>query len=302
MRYGDAPLFVDVTSIINSYSLEGDVSLAAEWQNAGAPDSRGTGASARFADKPTITYSPMQGHRFTRSLMTPLSPAVVISLVQAGWSADPVFRLMVTSINGIQNRCGFGARARAADPEFRQLIDALKRIQASGAMGMRVTRTGENEATVMTLLAEDQATALSEDSATVRQILGVEPSKSEFKVIYGSTGGADEVAIITRSMLEILLDVAAWCDVPEDHVAEGRAPATRHFESDEREGYRPLIVIHAGEKEPEDAFISVPYHGRWFWVDDRDYPSKGMFTMLLIMFSLTETDSGTAPVVTIPAS
>jgi hypothetical protein len=258
--------------------------------------------SGRFADKPTITYSPMQGARFTRSLMTPLSPAVVISLVQAGWSADPVFRLMVTSVNGVRNRCGFGARARAADQEFRQLIDAVKRIQASGAMGMRVNRTGENEATVLTLLAKSDSPTFSEDSATVRKILGVQQGKSEFKVVYGSTGGADEVAMITRSMLEILLDVAAWCDVPEEHVAEGRAPPTRRFDTDERDGFRPLVTIHTGTSAPEDAFVSVPYREHWFWVDDRDYPSKGLFTMLLIMFSLTETDAGTgAPIVTIPA-
>ncbi|HZL98940.1 MAG TPA: hypothetical protein VFD43_01695 [Planctomycetota bacterium] len=302
LRYGDAPLFVDVTSIINSYALEGDVTLAAQWQDGGAPDSRGAGVAARFAEKPTITYSPMQGARFTRSLMTPLSPAIVISLVQAGWSADPVFRLMVTSVNGVRNRCGFGVRARAADPEFRKLIDALRRIQASGAMGMRVNRTGENEATVVTLLSRQESETFGEDSATVREILGVEQGLSEFQLVYGSTGGPDEVAMITRSMLEILLDVAAWGDVPELHITEGRVAPTNRFETDERDGFRPLVNIRTSESEPEDAFVSVPYRNHWFYVDDRDLMSKNIFTMLLIMFSLTETDAGAAPVVTIPAN
>jgi len=301
LRYGDAPLFVDVTSIINSYALEGDVSLAAQWQDSGGPDSRATGLTGRFADKPTITYSPMQGSRFTRSLLTPLSPAVVVSLVQAGWSADPVMRLMVSQVNGVRNRVGYGVRARPADPDFRRLIDALRRIQVSGAMGMRVTRTGDNEATVLTLLKSSADAASSEDSRTLREILGIQQGATEFKVVYGSTGGPDEIAMITRSMLEILLDIAAWADVPEEHVADGRVPAVRAFDNDERDGYRPLIRIHCGSSEPDDAFVAVPYRNQWFWVDDRDYSSKGMFTMLLIMFSLTETEPGQSPVVTIPA-
>jgi len=302
LRYGDAPLFMDVTSVINSYSLEGTVSLGAQWQNSGAPDSQAAGVSGRFADKPTITYNPMQGQRFTRSLLTPVSPAVVVSLLQAGWSAEPVFRLLVSSVNGVQNRCGFGARARAADAEFRQLLDALRHVQANGTLGMRIERTGPNEATIMTLQDRSDAPGLTEDQLTVRKVLRVPGDVSELRVVFGAgKGDPDEIAMITRSMLEILLDIAAWIEVPEEHVAEGRVQATRSFDNDASDKFGPMLRIHSSENEPEDVFVAIPYRDRWFWVDDRDHPSKSVFTFLLIMFSLTDSDAGTPPVVTIPA-
>ena len=54
--------------------------------------------------------------------------------------------MKVSSINGVQNRFGGGARARAAEPEFRKIGAMLHRIQASGVVGMRVDKTKEQEA------------------------------------------------------------------------------------------------------------------------------------------------------------
>jgi hypothetical protein len=68
----------------------------------------------------------------------------VVSLIQSGWAADAVLRVMVTSLNGVQNRFGAGARARGADPEFYRLGSALRRVQALGAVGMRVDRVKDD--------------------------------------------------------------------------------------------------------------------------------------------------------------
>jgi len=120
LRYGDAPMFLDVASIINSYTLEGQATLGKNWIGNGGPESIAASVNGHYADKPTITYSPMIGERFVKSLMTPIPPGVVLSLIQAGWGADAVFRVMVSSVNGVQNRFGAaGARAGGADPGLR---------------------------------------------------------------------------------------------------------------------------------------------------------------------------------------
>ncbi len=314
LRYGDTPLFLDVASIINSYGLETQVSLAASWADffffkgatsgaAGPTNSQSLGAATRYSDKPTITYSPVSGKRFTTSLMTPLPPGVVISLVQAGWAADAVFRIMVTSVNGIQNRYGSGARARGADPEFYRLIAAIRRVQSSGAVGMRVERTKEQEATVMSMATKKLSKEIEEDRRLVHEILGLREGLTEFRVAFGSVPRSDdEVAMVTRSLLEILIDFASSIEVPPLHVEEGRVPKTTVFDTDKEGGFRPMVRIHSGLERPADAFVAVRYRDHWFWVEDRDYPSKLVFSFLLILFSLTETDSGRgSPLVTIPA-
>jgi hypothetical protein len=84
LRYGDTPMFLDVASIINSYSLEAQVNLGAGIAEVPGFNTGSIGGAGRYTDKPTITYNPLLGDRFTRSLMTPIPPGVVVSLIPAG--------------------------------------------------------------------------------------------------------------------------------------------------------------------------------------------------------------------------
>jgi hypothetical protein len=121
LRYGDTPTFLDVASVINQYSVESQVDLRLTWADpitAGLTNSQTAGGAARYIDRPTITYSPITGEKFARSLMTPIPPAAILSLIQANYPVDLVLRLCVHSINGIRNRYGGAARAR---PQIRVL-------------------------------------------------------------------------------------------------------------------------------------------------------------------------------------
>jgi len=110
LRYGDTPMFLDVASIINSYTLEAQVNLGATWAASPGWD---TGTLGARGTMPTSRRSPT-----TRSWGTvhpepddPDPAGVVLSLIQSGWAADTVLQIMVSSINGVQNRFGGGARA-----------------------------------------------------------------------------------------------------------------------------------------------------------------------------------------------
>ena len=80
--------------------------------------------------------------------MAPIPPPAILSLLQVGYPADLIFRLLVNEVNGIRNRFGGAARARSADPAFYALIGKMRRIQAAGNIGMRITRQGKEEAGV----------------------------------------------------------------------------------------------------------------------------------------------------------
>ena len=213
-----------------------------------------------------------------------------------------VMRMMVSSANGINNRFGAGGRARAADPAFAQLTGAMRRIQASGSVGMRVANEKGQELTVLVLHRKDMPEAVARDVRTLRSLLGIDPAATEIRVVYGSvpSGGA-ELALVTRSMLEILLDISSAIEVPADDVRAGIAPAPASFAGD-GDDYPPLIRIHSGAQPPERPFVTVEYQGHWFWIDGNDYASKGIFSFVMIMFSLTDTAAPKGqPIVTVPA-
>ena len=67
--------------------------------------------------------------------MTPVPPAALLSLIQAGNPVDLVLRLAVHVVNGIHNRYGGDVRARAADPEFYQLLEGSAGSSSPGRSG-----------------------------------------------------------------------------------------------------------------------------------------------------------------------
>src|SRR5688572_20335236 len=154
LRYGDTPVFLDVVSVINQYAVETSVDLRGTWVDpvASIGDSASIGGSARYSDKPTITYAPLTGERFARSLMKPIPPTAVLSLIQAGYPVDAILRVCTHSINGVRNRYGGASRARPADPEFYPLLARMREVQDSGALGLRVLKADETRETEGTLL------------------------------------------------------------------------------------------------------------------------------------------------------
>jgi hypothetical protein len=305
IRYGDTPIFLDVASVISSYAMEEQVNFGFNWSQAIQTNFQNIGGYGRYTDRPTVTYSPLMGEKFARSLMTPIPPPAILSLIQAGYRADLVLRVATNSVNGVRNRYGGGGRLRKADPEFYQLTEKLRDVQNSGAMGMRVNRgatPGSNSGTVMILKGKGSQEVIDERN-TVRQILGLNLTADEFSVAYGSVAKDDrEIAILSRSVLEILIDLSSYIDVPAVHIEEKRVIASFSDENSAGQSVPPLIRIHSSASKPDDFLVAVPYRGYWYWIDDRDVASKAMFTFLMYIFTLTETGGkDSTPIITIPA-
>ena len=183
LRYSDTPVFLDVGQIVSGYTVQSTFTAAGNLFNTsgtvpGVPNSSiGLGAQGQFTDRPTITYAPLMGERFARSLMTPIPPPAMLSLIQAGYPIDLVLRLVVHTINGIDNRFGGAARRRPADPEFYELLERLRRIQDAGAIDLRIQRTGRDEAVVLALRGKTDP-AIEADGQRVRQLLGLKGASS----------------------------------------------------------------------------------------------------------------------------
>jgi hypothetical protein len=302
MRYGDAPVFLDVSSVISQYQIAGQINLGATFNNNPRGNSQILGGSGTYIDRPTITYSPIMGDKFARSLMSPIPPSAILSLLQSGYPVGLVFRMLVNEINGVRNRYGGEARAHPADPEFYPLLEKLRKVQSAGTIGMRFKKIDKQESSLLIFRPKRDAAT---DSLTheIRRTLGLDPNASEFQVVYGSVPRDDkEIAILTRSILEVIIDLSADIEVPAVHVKEKRVnPAFEETVAGEKT--QPLIRIQGSSEEPGDAFVSVRYRNSYFWIDDRDLISKRIFSFLMFVFTLVETgEKGMAPIVTIPTS
>ena len=121
-------------------------------------------------------------------------------------------------------------------------------------------------------------------------------------MVYGSFPSNDtEIAIVTRSIMQVLVDFASYVDVPAADVADGSVFVPPRSAEQERMFPR-LLQVHCCDEVPARAFVSVRCRDQWFWIDDRDPRSKAALNFLLVLFSLTETATTppVVPVVTIP--
>lgn len=302
MRYADTPVFLDVGQIISGYQLQGALTVGASLNSFSAiGDIVNLGSGATYVDRPTITYTPLTGAHFMQVMITPIPPPALLMRAAEGWPIDMLMQIGVQSINGLSNSKG-GARGYPADPDFVRLLAALQRLQASGVIDLRVEMSKETkqEGMLMVISQKDLSPEIQADRALVRKLLGLRPDLQEFKIVYGMVPEKDDtVAVQTRSGFQILNQLASYVEVPSEHIAERRTyPAIP--ESAGTQSMQPLIRIHAESSRPADAFAAVKYRDYWYWIDDRDFRSKGIFTFLMIIMTLSEKEGKVqAPVVTI---
>ena len=308
LRYMDTPFFVDVPQITSGYTFQGmgavnggispPVSnLASFAQQLGLT----LNAQAAYQDRPTISYQPQTGSQFIRNLTQPINPGSVLFLLQSGYPADIVFGLTVESINGIRNRSVSGGQLRPADPEFNKIVNTLRKAQIGGHIGIRVERGKDKQDYVaMYFRDKDIDPDLAREFAEARKALRIDPSEREFKVVFGAApSNPKELAILSRSVLRIMSELATQVEVPAQHIASGIALAQDETDA----GGVTQFRVFSSVTKPCAAFTAVCYEGHWFWIDKTDFQSKRTIAHLLVLLALA--DSGTKeslPVITIQAN
>jgi hypothetical protein len=306
LRYLDPPIFVDVGQIVAGYSLETSGSLGGQVSSSGAiqGNSLTLGGAARYTDRPTVTYTPLTGDRFVRSLMTPLPPESIFFIIESGWPADAILFTTVARLNGLKNQEASLAGLANADPRFLRVLELLRGIQEAGVLGMRVEQDAQKrQATLVTIGPQDIPEPSLAQRRELRQLLGLSPDATEFKLARGAVAASDrEVAVQTRSLLHIMSIMAAQVQVPAEDVARGRA-APGLIEADPQSAAPVRLArIRSSRKKPADAFVAVDYGGHWFWIENDDLKSKRAFAFMMMLFTLTDAgDKQGLPVLTIPA-
>jgi hypothetical protein len=305
LRYLDPPIFVDVGQIVAGYTLETGLTAGGSFPENGAlgGTTASVGGSVRFTDRPTITYVPLTGNQFVKALMTPLPPEAVFFMIQSGWPADGVLLAATASVNGLKNQETGIAGATPPTAEFLRVLELLRNIQRSGAVSLRVKQDAQKQETsILTFGSKDVPEPTRSQIRELRQLLRLDPEATEFTLVFGGTAGHDkELAVLTRSILQIMTTMAAQAEVPVEDVEQGRATPGLPRGDAATPDFR-LLRIHSSKSKPSDVSVAVSYRDHWFWIDDRDLRSKRAFAFMLMLFTLSDPgQKESLPLITIPA-
>jgi hypothetical protein len=300
LRYNETPVFLKVGSVISQYSRIASANAGVTTNASASGDNTASaGGSVTWADRPTITYLPISGQEFARNLLTPIPPGSIFNMIQSGWSAELLLPLTVWSINQIDNEVARPTNRRQAGPELVEMLEIWNRLRESSLLGIRKAPAEAGESRSI-LFLRDVPLSEQETSDFMRfaELLDVDHRSLEFSMIYGLVPEKpNDIAVLTGSVMEIMLSMAWQFEVPPGHIQSGRTGET--FQSARNAGTAP-IEVHFADKKPADAFVAVYRHDYWFYIDQRDRKSKQAFSFLQLLLNLVETGTADhAPVFTI---
>lgn len=170
-------------------------------------------------------------------------------------------------------------------------------IQLAGALNFRIEIGAQGEETLVFFRMRDMPAETVAKIEQLRSLLGVQEADGRYRLVYSPVpGGKGELAVHTRSMLQILLALAGTVNVPQEHIQDNRASRALRSEAEQM----PFLV-KSGKDKPQDAYAAVAYRNHWFWIDDTDFRSKRAFAFIMFLFTLSEEGGNERlPVLTIP--
>ncbi|HWX35263.1 MAG TPA: hypothetical protein VNZ53_48565 [Steroidobacteraceae bacterium] len=188
--------------------------------------------------------------------MTPIPPSSVLFMLQSGYSAERIMPIMLDSINGINNESN--RLRRAADPKFTRLVELMREGQLAGAIQIRIERPKDGAESFVLIFGPSKDPQLAARGRELKSILGIKPDLRELKVNYGGYSGKDdEIDMMTRSMLQIMLEFAAIVRVPESDVVRGKAtPGLVDAQAAGAPSGPPLRIL-VTDSPPQDAHVAV---------------------------------------------
>lgn len=153
IQFEDRPFFLSVESITtsNSLSMSGGGSVSYSPSSSGniSDSTNGIGTllsesisnsfslsksfgfspSTSYSDSPTISYSPLQGERFTRQMLSTTTINALFLLLDSGWNAERVMRIMLEGFGEYEN-VTIPSRHHIPDAhQFEELVQYLDDLQ-----------------------------------------------------------------------------------------------------------------------------------------------------------------------------
>jgi hypothetical protein len=233
-------------------------------------------------------------------MLTPIPPSELFAMLATGSPVALILGLGIESINGLRNWAADAQGVSRVEAGFVEVLVLLEELRNDGVVGFDFERTADERIAYL-LLDEPGDQPRDSRIARVLDLLDLDPAQTRFPIRFGfGSGEPNEIRMYTRSLLEILSNLASQIEVPESDVAEGRTYQTER--SPAQLSPLPNLSIQSRRViEPHEPYVAVEYRGTWFWIDDRNYRAKRVFSALLLLLNLVDkSGGGQVPVITIP--
>jgi hypothetical protein len=293
LHYRDPVFFLDVTSV--TASLKMDLAASTNGTTVGFNGTTGQdiltlNAGGAYSSAPTISYSPLQGEGFVKSILRPISIEDVFALTESGWSARRVLGLCVEHINGLDNASTASGPTPKISPKhidsFNRLLDLFDKVSGEDLINPRI-----DPITKETQLEIKSSPAVRDEIWEIKELLGLDQKLDIYHVNDDFMSQRhDTISIRSRSLMSIFFYLSHHVDTPSQHKADGLITVTLNKDGSAFDWGKTagggLFHILNSEKQPDLPFVAIPYRGQWFYLADNDLESKSTFMLLTQLFRL----------------
>jgi len=289
LKYRDTPFFMEVSSVASQFTLSTSANASSTLQE-GVKGIFGLGGSVGVTEKPTVTYSPLQGDQFIQRVLSPLPLETITLLYHSGWSIERIFRLCFQRMNSLKNAPGASGPTPKKAPKFKEFIEATKYLRELQSQDVLNLIFQKQNGTSQILIQITEEGKNLKPAINLAKILNLEPGKTKYAITFSpKQNEGNQIRVVTRSLLGILFYLSQSVEAPEHDIESGKVTRTLKLSGevfDWRELTGEILRIRSKSEQPKDATLMVFYRNTWFYIDDSDLKSKSTFALLSQIFSL----------------
>ncbi|NPA49227.1 MAG: hypothetical protein GXO20_04540 [Thermodesulfobacteria bacterium] len=303
LRYRDNPVFLEITNISTQFSLSAGINADADVRET-YPDTYSFGLGLSYAEKPTITFTPLHGEQFVKRLLSPIPLEHLILLLNSGWRVDRILRLCVQRIQDVKNAPTASGPTPDLKPEFEDFLELaclMQRLHRQKLIDFVYKRLDGKVYAGLLVHPEGRK---HPDFLKLRRMLGL--GDYEFYPITPEMALRNDrfITLQTRSLIGVLFYLSQGVEPPERDVEKGKVTFTHYPDGkpfDWRKLLGDLFVVRVSKKPPQEAAVAVRYRNHWFYIADDDLDTKSTFVLLGQLFVLEAgKEKGLVPLLTIP--
>ncbi|MBP9842228.1 MAG: hypothetical protein KBC64_07410 [Simkaniaceae bacterium] len=285
MRYADTPFFLDVNTITTQYTFKTGAGTSFKIPGFNEKNPASFGFDYSWQNQPTIQYAPLEGQDFAAQLMEPIDLRILQQLIFTGWDISRLFKLTLQSFDDHSN--AFRAATSSSQEEdaqyhrFNEIMTLMRQLQLEHKIQL-----GVKDHMLQITFAND-----SPEARELAQLLKHAELVKNRYVVNLKVGFNDdaEIGILPRSIMGCMYYLSLGVKVPIED-AENRVANIPNSDLPQylelQKTIAKLITIHSSSVEPRDAFLSICYHGTYFYIKDNDLDSKKTFALLQQLYNL----------------